>query len=94
MRVFQTFYDLSEGTGRRFNTHMAGDDSGLGVCCQRHDSVSGLSQDGAGFLTTQDPLREEESLKPSTSRRDLFEVEKEHCCRWKVEKYFLKQPHR
>lgn len=58
--VFQTFYDLSEGTGRRFNTHMAGDDSGLGVRSQRHDSVSGLSQDRAGFLATQDPLREEE----------------------------------
>lgn len=39
---------------------MAGDDSGPGVRRERDDSVSGLSQDGAGFLTTQDPLREEE----------------------------------
>lgn len=39
---------------------MAGDDSGLGVRRERDDSVSGLSQDGAGFLTTQDPLRGEQ----------------------------------
>lgn len=59
---------------------MAGDDSGLAVCRQRDDSVSGLSQDGAGLLTTQDPLKEEEtergrSLKP---RGDLLEVNKSH----------------
>lgn len=52
---------------------MAGDDSGPGVCCERDDSVSGLSQDGAGFLTTQDPLRREER------RRGQEEAKKKNC---------------
>lgn len=36
---------------------MAGDDSGLGVCCQRNDPISGFPQDGAGLLTAQDALK-------------------------------------
>lgn len=48
---------------------MAGDDSGPGVRREGDDSVSGLSQDGAGFLTTQDPLREEEEGEEAEARR-------------------------
>lgn len=84
LHMLQTFYHLLEETWRHLDAHVAGDDSGPGVCCQRDDSVSGLSQDGAGFLTTQDPLREEETergqrLKPSRGRGDLFEVKTVRC---------------
>lgn len=37
---------------------MTGDDAGPGVRGERDDSVSGLSQDGADLLTTQDALIE------------------------------------
>lgn len=39
------------------STHVTGDDAGPGVCGERDDAVSGLSQDGARFLTTHDALK-------------------------------------
>lgn len=74
-----------------FNTHVAGNDSGLAVCCQWDDSVSGLSQDRARFLTTQDPLREEERGRGQTLNTEHQQIhlerEKMHCCccsSWKI----------
>lgn len=48
-------------------THVTGDDAGPGVRGERDDSVSGLSQDGADLLTTQDALKEGKRQK---TRRD------------------------
>lgn len=37
--------------------HVAGDDFGAGVGGERHDSVSGLTQDGTSLFTPQDSLK-------------------------------------
>lgn len=51
------------GTGKHISTHVAGDDARLGVRGERDDSVPGLSQDGARFVTAQDALKERQRQK-------------------------------
>lgn len=70
----QIFYKLSKKNMRRFDTHMAGDNPGLGVCGQRDDSVSGLSQDRARLFTTQDPLRNQEKKTRQFNIGTAFQI--------------------
>lgn len=93
--VCPRYFLTCQRTRTLFDTHMAGDDSGLGVCCQWDDSVSGLSQDRAGFLTTQNPLGRERKTERGQSLHRVHKGKIYLSLRWSTavggaEKYFLR----